>query len=326
MLVGADVIDEFKFNKLSINYSNLYNWLLPSSIKIDQSWDNHETTIIHTPPENIEVELNENFKLKVSFGYTISHSYHVKDFTIPQDASLILTSKTPYSFEELFEKHDFLKYFLILFTGIPIYPLSILVARDEKFMAVFPDLIFPKRINKNYEPFKMNFLFPRMKGEFDAVMKRWFELCDSYKNSIDLFFSSILNSNFMLLEIKFLRLASVLEAFHREKNPGKKNMTFKIRIKEIIQSHPNLLSLIEDVDQFSKQVLDVRNYYAHGFLKENEKFIPSNMDLIFITKKLKLVIIFCLMNELPLNKEEINEFYTKTIQQFKNEEKLNRIK
>ena len=43
MLIGRNFVEEFKFNKLSIKYSNLFNWLLPQSIKIDNNWDNDHT-------------------------------------------------------------------------------------------------------------------------------------------------------------------------------------------------------------------------------------------------------------------------------------------
>lgn len=305
------------FNKVSVEYSSLFNWLGINTIHVDFDSDQH--VITHTKPKPITVKINNKFELTFFIGYTISSSYLPNDYTIPQVATVTVSYDHPMAFNDIYEKLKYFKYFLMMSTGHRIFPISINAhVTKEHLQPVFLNQILNEDV-KNVEHFDMILTYQNIKNNFDSIMKSWYEICSKFDKSTELFFTTLQNEKFMLIDIVFLQMVQTLEAFHREK--FKKDDELKLRLNELITPFSSSFANF-DTERISK----TRHYHSHGFLENYSMndIITENIELIFVTRRLKLLMQTCLLEELPIEQSLKEEILKKQVKIIDDEESLNR--
>lgn len=305
------------FNKVSVEYSSLFNWLGIKTIDVDFDSDQH--VITHTPQKPIKVKIDNESELTLFIGYTISSSYLPKDYTIPQVATVTVSYDHPMAFNDIYKKLRYFKYFLIMSTGHRIFPISITAhVNKEHLQPVFLNQILNEDV-KNVEYFDMVLTYQNIKNGFDSIMKSWYETCSIFNKSIERFFTTIQHEKFMLIDIAFLQMVQTLEAFHREK--FKKDVELKIRLNELITPFSTHFTNL-DTERISK----TRHYHSHGFIENYSMndIITDNIELISVTRRLKLLMQTCLLEELPIDQSLKEKILKKQVKIIDDEESLNR--
>ncbi|KAG2477240.1 MAG: hypothetical protein NPMRTH1_1250021 [Nitrosopumilales archaeon] len=303
-----------KFNKLSVEYSSLFEWL---GIKtIDVQHDEEKNIITHTAPKSIPVKLDNENELNFFIGYSISHHYLPKNYIIPQFASVTLTHNKQISFEILYEKLKYFRYFLMLAVQNPVYPIKIHARVDNELEAVFLDQELDQD-KKDIDNQNMLFTFQQIKDNHEKIIQTWYELCAKYDKSLMIFFSNMFHSKFLTLELQFLQMAQSLEAFHRVDN--KKDIHLKDRLNELLLPYQDHF-----INFDTAKIEKSRHYYSHGFIEDyNESEILDIQNLYFSTMRMDRLIQICLLDKLPLNQELKNNIITKLMSDVDKTEILN---
>lgn len=303
-----------KFNKLSVEYSSLFEWLGIKTIEVQH--DEEKNIITHTAPKSIPVKLDDENELSFFIGYSISHHYLPKNYTIPQSASVTLTHNKQISFKILYEKLKYFRHFLMLAVQNPVYPIKIHARIDKELEAVFLDQDLGQD-KKDIANHNMLFTFQQIKDNYEKIIQTWYEICAKYDKSLTIFFSNMFHSKFLTLELQFLQMVQSLEAFHRIDN--KKDVRLKDRLDELVLPYKDHF-----INFDTYKIEKTRHYYSHGFIEDyTETEILDIQNLYFSTMRMDRLIQICLLDKLPLNQELKNNIITKLMSDVDETEKLN---
>ncbi len=304
------------FNKVSVEYSSLFNWLGIKTIDVD--FDSNKHVITHTAQKPIKVKIDDESELTLFIGYTISSSYLPKDYTIPQVATVTVSYDHPITFNDIYKKLKYFKYFLMMSIGHRVFPISITAhANKEHSQTVFLNQILNEDV-KNVEYLDMILTYQNIKNNFDSIMKSWYETCSKFDKSIGLFFTTLQHEKFMLIDIAFLQMVQTLEAFHREK--FKKDIELKIRLNELITPFTTYFTKLD-----TERIRKTRHYHSHGFIENYSMndIITDNIELLSVTRRLKLLMQTCLLEELPIDQLLKEKILKKQVKVIDDEEALN---
>lgn len=250
-------------------------------------------------------------------------------------ALIEVSLKQPFTLDQILSEYiNPLQNFITFISNQPNFIEKLYASLDDcptKIEIVISNLNYidkKKIINKN------NFLLvlEDIEQDFSLIMQKWFNFYDECFDIINLYFSTIYNSN-LYLENEFLSLVQALESFHRRILDKGSSYTesHKLRLNAIIESAPieykdwlrdkllfsheptlvdrlnetiNLTKktvdpLIIDVNNFVKNVKTIRNYLTHyndpsqaDLLKDYDIF-RINQVLNFTIKTFLLVQLGC---------------------------------
>lgn len=195
-------------------------------------------------------------------------------------------------------------------------------------------------------PFQMIFAFNDIKDNLQTYLVNWIENSEAIKPVYDLFFGDIYMSK-MYHEMRFLMLMQGIETYHRRR---RKNIVsdstehatriqnilnsvpaecrkwlegrleysneppLRQRIKEILSELPtDLKKLIGQESKFIYKVVATRNYLTHYNESLAEKAFKPN-QLAHVIRKLRMILVFILLQEMGMDKESIGAFMTKNDQ------------
>jgi len=192
--------------------------------------------------------------------------------------------------------------------------------------------------------FDMLFRFEDISDRFHAIIENWFKNLEQLRSSVDLYFASLYNPK-MYLEHKFLSVVQALESYHRLKVRRNEwsDEEHKIRIDEIMRAAPtqykewldreldysNELSLrarlkellnrhatiagssADDRSEFVNDVVDTRNYLTHYDPKLKDRAATGHR-LFTLTRKLRILLEACLLEELGFARDEIRGLFQKS--------------
>lgn len=295
---------DMRGDKISIQYTSLYTWLCPKTIhnvKTVLTDYNMETSFTHGSPKNLRIKLSDDDFLEINYFCNMPFHIVIKNFTISQSASVALKSKKTLDLESLYDKILPFRNFLILATDTRIQPESIHMHRNNDFFVVFWDLKLYEDIDEEQDIFKMNFNYQQIKGNFEKIIRHWFEYYAKYKKALDLYFSSKLDGPHLPINIIFLRIVQSLETLHRIKNS--KEIEFKERLEDLAKGSHDIFNSYTKPDVFFQQVSDARHYLSHGYLKNKQDKMPSDAELIKITYTLDLLMFVCIIEDSELPEE-----------------------
>ena len=315
MFIGKNLDwNELKFNKLAIQYTSLYSWLNPASIKVNSSSNpNYQSTIEFEAPTNIEIMLSNEFTLQINFGFKKSSAIVNKDYTIAQSAATVLVSKKPLRYQSIYNKITYIRNFLIIATGTLVQPKTIHIASsNNEFASTFPAYKIYNDIVEEQDFLKLNFNFSQISNDFDTIIKDWFEFSATHQKSLEIYFQTLLDARWLTVEIRFLRIAQALEAVHRIDVSQKG--AFEERLKYVFKNSHNINTSDILEEQFITLVKKIRDYYSHGYIDDYQTDMPNMTNLIKIVERLDLLMYGYIINKLRLPDTLKNSIMKKKIE------------
>jgi hypothetical protein len=192
------------------------------------------------------------------------------------------------------------------------------------------------------KPNRMLFTLSKIEHRLDEVVNGWFDLKNKIDPVIELFFADMYNPE-LYLEASFLYIAMAVESYHRRTEPDltalpkekfneKKKLvldavhlehrqwlkkclehanepSFRQRIGNLLNKNSAVARLfIAEFDGFAKEAADTRNYLVHHTPKKG--YVPADATkLLVLARKLRLLIIACLLSELGFDNETIEGLF-----------------
>lgn len=329
-----DNITQKSFFKAYIRVPELNFWSPPSSInnffKFDDK-DKIESTILsfrsgERISNNVKINNKTSLLIKDGINYNSDH-YKPK---LEQYTYLEIVKEEDADINEFFSDIVLFQHFLSLATLKTIENSSIILFDKT----VFQEL---KDGEKLYHPIKFlyiqdkkeessliknsNYLFTYelISAEYPDVIKKWYEdkgdiapirthLIDSVK------------SNKMFSSIDFLIVIQAIEGFwwrfrdvdYKQNNSisFKKQTDLKTIIEKLLEEFVSI-QRINKLDIQIKDVVDSRHYYSHFMNKVDKPNTLDGFDLYKLTKKLRVLLICCILNFVGFENDRINEILNK---------------
>lgn len=213
---------------------------------------------------------------------------------------------------------------------------------DIEFFYVYSDLPHLRK-KEELHPFEMIFTLKDIISDFESCLNNWFNKEDILRPVYNLYFVT-LNEPSLLLDYKFLNFIQAIEIYHRRVIGGQyasgerfdvlyKNLLSAIpqgidknfkesiaqklkyvhefslrkRLSDIFDKCGSIISrVIENRGAFIEDVVNTRNYLTHYDKKVEMKAVQGE-KLYRITQKLQVIVEICLLSELGLSLEKIDE-------------------
>ncbi len=298
----ADPRTDMKSDRIAIRYTSLYTWLWPETIHVKTNPENIlEMSFTHMPPKDMRINLSKSNFLEINYGHTRYFPAVIKNFTITQSASVVFESKTPLDLETLYDKILPFRNFLMLATDTRIQLESTHLRADNDFFAVFQDIKLYEDIDKEQDIDKMNFNYRQIEKNFKNIIRYWFRYHAKYEKALNLYFETKLEEPHLPINITFLRIVQSLEALHRIKNSSRNGL--KEKLEDLAKGSHDIFNSHINPNAFFQDVIIARDYFSHGYIKDNQNKMPSDKELIKITRILDLLMFVCIIEDSRLSKK-----------------------
>ena len=188
---------------------------------------------------------------------------------------------------------------------------------------------------------RMIFTYNHIENNFIDIINKWISSYSRLSHVYDLYFGTIFNPH-LYLEQRFLNVIRALEVFHRRLFDGKylsddeydeissviensipqnptpgfndkmtsmltygNEYSLRKRLNELFDNYlQDYKSLYTDRDFIINKSVDTRNYLTH-FSKELEAERATGKDLYFLTQRIRMALIICILNYIGFSKEQI---------------------
>ncbi len=201
ILIGAHFTSkqDIAFNKVSVHYSHLDEWLNINSgfKKIDTNPKDYKILIEYQLPNPIDVQLDTNTKMTVNLVATPPSRKAVqKDVTIKQKAFIDFTYKRKASFDKVLEQTFHFQNFLTLALQRPAYHKEIKAKIRIKGAKGLHDIQIYFQVNnipdeeKELHPIDILINYKPISTKFTSVIKTWYDKKSKLETSTAPFFSS----------------------------------------------------------------------------------------------------------------------------------------
>jgi hypothetical protein len=240
VFIGAHFEKEPVFKNIIVNYSYLDEWVNINGFDIPMPSSTEEFSIKYKRPEDIIINLDENFDLKISYSIEGPNWRMVQtEASIKQRTYIVIESKNEASLTRYDDIIVKIRNFLSFGVGEPVSPLTI-IGQSEEYVSSYKDKkfydnieIFYNRINVNNEyktliPPDMFFTFEDISRSFEKYIKNWFIRAELLSPVFDLYFSNVYTAK-MYDKTRFLNAAQAIESYHRRRDTTKK---FEVDPKE----------------------------------------------------------------------------------------------
>lgn len=227
--------EDILFEKLSISYSNLDEWVGYTGFRIKSKFEQKDSPkkfeIVYESPKKIEAKINK-FHLNIFFNFNFKaesrFAIQLKQTTIIQ----IESDRSVHFRDYMDDIVDHTQDFFGLAIGQAAYPLTIVgkskasITKLNDGETVFNDiLIFYKLgsfadLSKIVYAHEMLFTFRDISDNFELYLKNWFKKSEILKPVYELYFGTLYNPS-MYLNHQFLSLIQALESYHRRTYAGK---------------------------------------------------------------------------------------------------------
>ncbi len=314
-LVGAHFESkrDICFNKFSVHYSHLDEWLNISSgfKKIEANPKDYKIVVEYELPKPIDVQLDGNSKMSVNLVATTPSRKAVQTaITIKQKAFIEFEYKQKVSFDKVLEDSFHFQNFLTLSLQRSTYHKDVKGQVKIKGTKELHDIQIYFQINhisqdeKELHPRDILVNYQLIAPKFSTIIKTWFDNKIKLETSTDPFFSSYYNP-FIYTTDKFLNLTRSIEAFHRDylgysgynsdrftevftRYSRQFNSTLKIKSKKI----------------FVHKILTCRNNYTHSnpILKGKD---TKYLELHYLSERIQLIMTCAYLTELGMTEKEI---------------------
>ncbi|MCM4161695.1 hypothetical protein FHG64_02785 [Antarcticibacterium flavum] len=308
---------DIQFNKVSVCYSHLDEWLNIRAFKIEPIPKvKYGYRIEYILPSTIEYQVG---KLNIAFSFSAngpSRNFVQKEAKISQTAYVVFKTGKKRQFDKISDDINHFSNFLSLATQRPIYYKELIgylnigkknnlqkckillkkTSRKEEKQILPPNMLLPyKRIEDRFQSFISNWYRNKKKLETTLIPHM------SVYRDITLYESD-----------KFLNLTRALEAFHRDFIH--KNSINKTRYIESIRSLSysyNWLLKIKSIPAFSTKMLKYRNDLTHSNPLQTE-LMKKYLSLFNISEKLKIINTCLIFHEMGISRKELKNLLEDT--------------
>jgi hypothetical protein len=335
---------KIKFRKISVNYSQFDEWVYYTRINIEQ--EDKKTIVEYKPLEPLASNYDSNYSININFGYDVNFGENKVNIS-EEPFIEIFSREERYLNEFMKILHYIRIFLTLALgrqvSPISIWGETDLAKHRIKGKGNYywPIIIFVNvsfnNINtmEKYSRYDVLFWLKDIKNEFETCLKNWLNEANLLEPVYYLYFIS-LSSDFVL-ENKFLFFMQAIEAYHRRKFNKKewtdeenKELIIKIlnvvprgkrekisqifrtaneltlanRLIDILKIYSNVVP--EQGPGFVKKVVGERHYLTHYDINLQNKKI-SGEEFWTITIKLRMLMEICLLKELGLSSNKINE-------------------
>lgn len=233
VFIGAHFEKKPVFKNIIVNYSYLDEWVNISGFDIPIPSSTEEFSIKYKRPEDITINLNENFNLSISYSIKGPNwRMGQTEASIKQKTYIVIESKNETSITKYDDIIVKIRNFLSFGVGEPVSPLTI-TGQSEEYVSFYKDKKFYDNIEIYYNRIKvidkhktlippnMFFTFEDISQSFEKYIKLWFIRAEILSPVFDLYFSNIYTPK-MYDETRFLNVAQAIESYHRRIETAKK--------------------------------------------------------------------------------------------------------
>lgn len=358
-----DKEEDIQFDTVKTLYSNLNAWYPKTGISFDISEImNGKLKVEHVGIEPIEVKIDDNFKLGIEILSEINNNIVNKEFEIKESTLLTIKSKTAKHHKEFQETSNCYRYFLMLSMANTVHPIVITAWASNDIVNIFPGTRLYENIPSIDFQRDMLFSYSDIANDFETFIQSWKKLWDTYKEIMDVYFSTLLNSGLATIEIQFLRIAQALEAYQRRKFPEERILSdeeyemmiadmqsklsdnkhalkfisrfkkdakwpsFEQRLHKLVDMCPDVFNdPVSEKSKFALKVSKTRNYHTHISEEIDEYVVTDPHNMIYLTHEMMALMEGCLLTELPFQRDKLREIIIKNrnIKNYAREHPLN---
>lgn len=350
-LIGWEISvwDEVSFHRINAEYSLLHNWMNVRNITFGK---NKTLKIKDKNSKAIEVEINSTATIVI--WPTLQLNQNISGIDLIEGHGIEFRFTEALSVKEsCFKYIDSFRRFLTLLIGRPVFVDKIYFNPNNAKDPANARLL---RSNPGVETADRKVLFPQMlvsypdiRDVFDSVVRKWFEMGDTFSDVLNLYFATVFAPN-LYMHQTFLFLAQALEVYHRTspkfKNQVQSKTAFRSRKQSIIRKVPEeeewlteklahanektlaqrlneLMELhrlyadqfIEDKHVFTNSIRHTRNHYTHyGTEEKKMNKVAKGVELLALTHKMKSLLEICIFSDLGISGAPIDRI----IQNYKN--------
>lgn len=224
---GEDVL----FDSLTLRTDGLEEWVGVTGISFDYKPDKAgEYAINYSKPENIVIDLFENYKLEICFGYGFKGAGSLREARVEHRTYLKIIAPEAVSFERLNDMaHKIINLISLSFekplvivqlTGLKKYDNGKDVSTSDSVSIYYQSSRYVE-LTSGLDAADMIFSFKDIKSNASSFFVKWLEVCEKLSPSVGLYFSSV-SGQHGLIEARFISLVQGLETYHRTNFPEKK--------------------------------------------------------------------------------------------------------
>lgn len=305
-------IDDLIFNEIEFRIKSLTFWMNYFPVQLSKPCRDGKLTTDFKLSYSAKSE-EKIYNLDNSFDLSINHraypsEIHKEEVIVKQYHIASIKSKENKSFTELLNKAYRFKFFLNMATVKQNDFLTLNLYSNELSEGTETpktiELFFNQKSQAtNYQitndSKKYLFDYSDVEEYFPKLIKKWFFFDKEMMPIIHHLINSLEEKN-TFNSTDFLIVVQALEGYHhRFINPKKTDL--KVRLKYLANLFSREIAHFSDVNM--QHVANTRNYYSHFYKKKNT--IIQGIELYHVTKKLRYLLICCLLNEIGIEVEKI---------------------
>jgi hypothetical protein len=300
------------FDKIQIHFPCLKDWYPYRPIKLDNDgyicqWEvgSEKNKYLKT----FSIDDNSNLILNAYAGFNTTD----KGYNLYQDAYLEIEGSIKSSFAELRHKADLFRDFLSLavLTDVPFSEILLYDNDDfqqlndnKKIMNVTQLFFVTERYSTDKYPiYNYLFRFTDVEPVFADIIRKWYNESNQLAPIRQHLIKSI-TYNKVFESVDFLIVIQAIEGFFLRFIPNRKE-NLKTKLENLYEKFNTIAVLNNNIVDTDKTVIS-RHYYSHFF--EKEPNVCDGLELFDITKKLKLLLICCVLSVVGFSNDEINAF------------------
>jgi len=318
LLVGKfiNTKEDRVFDRIRVYFPCLIDWYPYRSIKHNMQFDNdgyiYQWEVGSEKNKYLKtfsIDDNSNLILNAYAGFNASD----KAYNLYQDAYLEIECSIKSSFAELYHKADLFRDFLSLavLTDVPFSEILLYDNDDfqqlndnKKSMNVTQLYFVTERYSTDKYPFyNYLFRFTDVEPVFADIIRKWYNESNQLAPIRQHLIKSI-TYNKVFDSVDFLVVIQAIEGFYLRFISNRKE-NLKTKLEKLYDKFNTIAVLNNNIVDTDKTVTS-RHYYSHFF--EKEPNVCDGLELFDITKKLKLLLICCVLSVVGFSNDEINAF------------------
>ncbi len=306
VIIGTHInsLDEPCIEKAFLFFDELSYWYNPQIInfhinKDNMTWD--KITNDNDDSQSVSTKINDltyTLKPEALFRYNpYSQSIEVR-----HETNLIITSTKPFSFNDILFQNSLFEQFFSLATLSQVQCKRIIAKHPEQSSSLE---ILHNDFRKEYSPMtkKDHFLFQYadIESDYDTILSKWFEnIPEVYPIRTHLI--SSLGNITVFNSATFLSIVQALEGFYyRFIMP---EASLKCILEYFNEQFRTVGKAYLEPDDIS-EIVDSRHYYSHLLPDGKKKHVVQGIELYKHFKKLRIMLICCILNMIGLTNDEI---------------------
>ena len=321
--------DELAFNSCHVEIPALTPWCFPAAIQQSILFKDDKTTVkelsltidteqIEHPIVSVDIE-----GAKIELSRTISYCGDLRCPKIEQSTSLVIKKPQKDHLGSFLRDIHIYEQFLSFAALSGASASNIWLQDDDLYQQLDDGRKIYKKILLHYvrkecldwNDKKIDFLFEydTIKDKYPSIIKKWYLESDDIAPIRAHLIESIKKKG-SFSSVDFLIVFQAIEGFmirflYGDKSTIKDKLTILLRdFSDITQLRCNEI----DIDA----AVNSRHYYSHFFKKSQKTKILDGVELFYLTRKLRNVLICCMLTFIGFSHEDINKLRSKSTYNF----------